>query len=62
MSAASCANRSTRSRCSSGLTGFVRWASNPAAFDALLQKLADDEVRAGKRQIPGFDVTEERVL
>lgn len=38
------------------------WKLNPAAFDALLQKLADDEVRAGKRQIPGFDVTEERVL
>lgn len=36
------------------------WKVNPAAFDALLQKLADDEVRSGKRTIPGFDVIEER--
>lgn len=38
------------------------WRLNPAAFHALLQKLADDEVRAGKRSIPGFTVTEERCL
>lgn len=29
---------------------------------ALLQKLADDDVRAGKRNVPGFDVVEARVL
>lgn len=38
------------------------WRTNPDAFTALLQKLADDDVRSGKRTIPGFDVTEARVL
>lgn len=38
------------------------WQTNPSAFNAVLQKLADEDVRAGKRQIPGFDVTEEKVL
>jgi hypothetical protein len=38
------------------------WTVNPGAFTALLQKLADDDVRAGKRAVPGFAVTEERVL
>jgi hypothetical protein len=38
------------------------WTVNPDAFTALLQKLADDDVRAGKRAVPGFTVTEERVL
>lgn len=38
------------------------WRTNPEAFNAVLQKLADDDVRAGKRTIPGFDVTEARVL
>jgi len=38
------------------------WSVNPNAFDALVQKLADDDVRAGKRSIPGFTITEERVL
>lgn len=38
------------------------WRLNPSAFDAVLQKLADDEVRQGKRTIPGFDVIETRVL
>lgn len=38
------------------------WRLNADAFNALLQKLADDEVRGGKRSIPGFTVTEERSL
>ena len=38
------------------------WRTNPDAFTGLLQKLADDDVRSGKRQVPGFDVTEARVL
>lgn len=38
------------------------WRTNPDAFTALLQKLADDDVRCGKRAVPGFDITEERVL
>lgn len=38
------------------------WRTNPAAFNAVLQKLADDDVRAGKRQVPGFDVIEDRVV
>lgn len=38
------------------------WSVNPDAFDAVVQKLADDDVRAGKRSIPGFTITEERVL
>jgi len=38
------------------------WRTNPDAFTALLQKLADDDVRAGKRSVPGFDVVEARVL
>jgi hypothetical protein len=38
------------------------WKRDPSAFNAFLQKLADEDVRAGKRSIPGFDVTEARVL
>jgi hypothetical protein len=38
------------------------WRTNPDAFTSLLQKLADDDVRAGKRSVPGFDVVEARVL
>lgn len=39
------------------------WRTNPAAFTALLQKLADDDVRSGKRSgIPGVEIHEERVL
>lgn len=38
------------------------WRTNPDAFTALLQKLADDDVRSGKRTIPGFDVIESRIL
>lgn len=39
------------------------WRTNPDAFTALLQKLADDDVRAGKRSgIPGVEITEARVL
>lgn len=38
------------------------WKRDPSVFNAFLQKLADEDVRAGKRSIPGFDVTEERVL
>lgn len=39
------------------------WRTNPDAFTALLQKLADDDVRSGKRSgIPGVEITESRVL
>jgi hypothetical protein len=38
------------------------WKRDPSVFNAFLQKLADEDVRAGKRSIPGFDVTEVRVL
>jgi hypothetical protein len=38
------------------------WKQDATAFNAFLQKLADEEVRAGKRTIPGFEITEERVL
>jgi hypothetical protein len=39
------------------------WRTNPAAFTALLQKLADDDVRSGKRSgIPGVEIEETRVL
>lgn len=38
------------------------WRTNPTAFNAVLQKLAEDDVRAGKRTIPGFDVVEDRVV
>jgi hypothetical protein len=38
------------------------WKRDPSVFNAFLQKLADEDVRSGKRSIPGFDVTEERVL
>jgi predicted transcriptional regulator len=38
------------------------WNLNPAAFNEVLQKLADDDVREGKRTIPGFTITGERRL
>lgn len=39
------------------------WRTNPEAFNAVLQKLADDDVRGGKRSgIPGVEIIEERVL
>jgi hypothetical protein len=38
------------------------WKRDPSVFNAFLQKLADEDVRSGKRSIPGFDVTEARVL
>lgn len=39
------------------------WRTNPDAFTALLQKLADDDCRAGKRSgIPGVEMNEARVL
>lgn len=39
------------------------WRINPEAFDALLQRLADDDVRSGKRSgVPGVEFIEERVL
>jgi hypothetical protein len=38
------------------------WKRDPSVFNAFLQKLADEDVRSGKRSIPGFDVTETRVL
>lgn len=38
------------------------WKRDPSVFNAFLQKLADDDVRAGKRTIPGFNVVEDRVV
>lgn len=39
------------------------WRTNPEAFTALLQKLADDDCRASKRSgIPGVEFFSERVL
>ena len=38
------------------------WKRDPSVFNAFLQKLADEDVRSGKRSIPGFNVTETRVL
>lgn len=38
------------------------WRDNPAAFLPVLQKLADDDCRAGKRSVPGVTFTEEKVL
>ena len=38
------------------------WRTNPAAFNTILQQLANEDVRAGKRTIPGFDVVEDRVV
>lgn len=38
------------------------WTVNPGAFDGVLRQLAAEDVRAGKRTIPGFTVTEERVV
>ena len=38
------------------------WKRDPSVFNAFLQKLADDDVRAGKRAIPGFNVVEDRVV
>ena len=36
------------------------WTKNPSAFDTVLQQLADESVRSGKRTIPGFEVYEDR--
>ena len=49
-------------RVSSQVAAVHYWKTNPEAFDAVLQKLADDDVRAGKRSIPGFNVIEDRVV
>lgn len=39
------------------------WRTNPDAFLPILQKLADDDARSGKRSgIPGVEIKEERVL
>jgi hypothetical protein len=39
------------------------WRTNPDAFTLLLHRLADDDVRSGKRSgIPGVEITEERRL
>lgn len=38
------------------------WRTNPDAFLPVLQKLADDDCRAGKRTVPGITITEERTL
>lgn len=32
------------------------WTINPQAFNAVLSKLAQDDVASGKRQIPGFEI------
>ena len=37
------------------------WATNRPAFEDYLQSLADADVRAGKREIPGFIVSETKV-
>lgn len=36
------------------------WATRQTDFSALVQSLADDDVRRGIRTIPGFTITEER--
>lgn len=36
------------------------WLTRRADVEAHLQRLAEEEVRGGKRQLPGFDVREER--
>lgn len=38
------------------------WQTRREEVDAFFQKLADADVHAGKRSIPGFSVTEQRVL
>lgn len=38
------------------------WRTRRADVDAFFQGLADADVRAGKRTIPGFSITEQRVL
>jgi hypothetical protein len=39
------------------------WRTNPEAFASVLQRLADDDVRSGKRSgIPGVEISETRVL
>jgi hypothetical protein len=38
------------------------WAANPAAFGPLMRQLAEQDVRAGKRQVPGFAITEDHVV
>lgn len=38
------------------------WTVNPKAFDELLIQLAKQEVSAGKRSVPGFDIVNEPVV
>lgn len=38
------------------------WQTRRADVDAFFQGLADAEVHSGKRSIPGFEITEQRVL
>ena len=38
------------------------WRTRREEVDAFFQGLADAEVRAGKRDIPGFNIVEDRVL
>lgn len=38
------------------------WTTRRADVEAFIQGLADAEVRAGKRDIPGFNIVEDRVL
>jgi hypothetical protein len=38
------------------------WKRDPSAFNAFLQKLADADVASGRRDIPGFEVREEKTV
>lgn len=38
------------------------FTTHPEAFEAVVQKLAEDDVRSGKRSVPGFEITETKVV
>lgn len=38
------------------------FAENPEAFNAVVQKMAEDQVAAGRREIPGFDIVTEQTV
>lgn len=38
------------------------YVSHPEAFEAVVQKLAEDDVRSGKRSVPGFEIVETKVV
>lgn len=38
------------------------FTERPEAFEAVVQKLAEDDVRSGKRSIPGFNIIETKVV